>query len=150
MEEWRVIPGYERYDVSSLGKVRRGERVLKPGTNTDGYLMVSLHRKSINVHRLVALAFLASVEGKLTVDHINQNKLDNSVGNLRWADRSEQLINRPYTNASGERNINFDNTNYHHLPYRVQIKRRGIYVFNKRYATLPEAVAARDAFLAIS
>ena len=147
MEEWKEIPGYAPYEVSSLGRVRRGEKVLKPGTNLDGYLYVSLYRKSISVHRLVALTFIPRIEGRDTVDHINQNKLDNKIANLRWANRSEQLINRPYSNVSGERNINFDNTNYHHLAYRVQIKRYGIYVLSKRFATLPEAIAARDAFL---
>ena len=53
MEEWRNIEGYDDYQVSNLGRVKRldvidslghlrKERILKPGKDTKGYLRVSL------------------------------------------------------------------------------------------------------------
>lgn len=99
MEQWRDIPGFEGlYQVSNSGKVkslRRGAE-LKPGTDKGGYLYVGLCsrgiQKTCKIHRLVALAFLPNDEGKRTVNHIDGNKLNNSVDNLEWATHSENII----------------------------------------------------------
>ena len=64
------------------------------------YTQVTLFKdgkqKSFRIHRLVALAFLKRVKGCNHVDHINGDKLDNRVNNLRWVTQSEN-INNPNT-----------------------------------------------------
>lgn len=105
-ETWKPIPGFEgRYEVSSHGRFRGlpremiykdGRRgmlrggLLKGGTTTDGYLVVSLdtkHRKL--AHRLVAEAFLGPQEYRRTVNHKDGDKANNRADNLEWATYGE-------------------------------------------------------------
>ena len=71
-------------------------REVKPKPNArSGYLQVNLNgiRFPKLVHRLVAKAFIPNPENKPTVDHINGNKLDNRVVNLRWLSHKENCNN---------------------------------------------------------
>ena len=94
-EEWRSISGYMNYQVSNVGRIRNIDtgRILKPGTNTTGYLQIWLCKEQIYkfycVHRLVAQEFIENPENKSCVDHIDLNKQNNNITNLRWASRSE-------------------------------------------------------------
>ena len=58
-----------------------------------GYLGVSINGKLYRVHRLVAECYIPNTENKPFIDHINRNKGDNRVENLRWATNSENLRN---------------------------------------------------------
>ena len=101
VEQWRPIADYPDYEVSNMGNVRRKYKngkvkLLKPQDN-NGYKQVGLSSngkpKLFLVHRLVAMAFIELVAGKLTVDHIDRDKTNNNVENLRWADYYEQNRN---------------------------------------------------------
>lgn len=105
-EEWRPVVGFEGvYEVSSFGRVSRqgvapgvrpstrsdGRRILKASPANHGYPQVGLSRegkkKNVPVHWLVAEAFLGPRTE--TVDHINGDRTDNRVVNLRYLSRSE-------------------------------------------------------------
>lgn len=98
-EEWRPVAGYEElYEVSDLGNVRnaRNKRKLKPfGQQAHDYLTVNLKKgdvqKTYLVHRLVAEAFCEKPgkDGKLEVNHLNYNKLDNRAENLEFCTHKE-------------------------------------------------------------
>ena len=93
MEQWKAISGYEGlYEVSDLGRVKSlwhgKEKILKPGKTHDGYLQVGLckdgQRKTITVHRLVATAFISNPRNLETINHKDEVKTNNTVGNLEW------------------------------------------------------------------
>lgn len=70
---------------------------LKFSIDKDGYLhtacRINHSTKNLHLHRIIAEAFIPNPENKISVDHINRNKLDNSIENLRWATWSEQQDN---------------------------------------------------------
>lgn len=98
--EWRKVEGYENYSVSNTGSVKntKSGRVLALRRTHDGYYGVNLcshgKQKSVKVHRLVAIAFIPNPEKLYVVDHINLNKFDNRVENLRWLSLADN--NRVY------------------------------------------------------
>lgn len=106
-EIWKDIPNYEGlYQISNLGRVkslRGNEKILKQLINRDGYYVVRIRkdkkRKEYFVHRLIAICFIEYKNNykclddeknklfdinKLTVNHIDKNRLNNDINNLEW------------------------------------------------------------------
>lgn len=112
-EVWKSLAnqGFPSHEVSSLGRVKHAklDRILF-GTARHGYAIVCLSlpgdkNKVRKVHVLVATAFLPNPENKLTVNHINEDKLDNRLVNLEWATHSEQMLHRSPTKRPVGRRI---------------------------------------------
>lgn len=64
---------------------------------------VNGRRQPVSVHRIIAEAFIPNPENLPTVDHINRDKLDYRVANLRWADYQTQNNNRMFAISSQEK-----------------------------------------------
>lgn len=118
MEEiWKDVIGFEGwYQVSNLARVKSlkkyvkhnygGERVvqeriikqsMEKNRGEVGYMRTSLAKGSkrnqirINTHRLIAEAFIPNPENKKFVNHIDGNKLNNSLENLEWVTPKENV-----------------------------------------------------------
>lgn len=115
-EEWMIIQSYPDYFISTYGNIEnwRTGKYLKHQVDVNGYSTVRLHKdkkgKTMRVHKLVAEAFLQKVEGKLYVDHIDRNRTNCNLSNLRWASLSENGINKSKqsNNTSGIVGVCFD------------------------------------------
>lgn len=98
-EEWRSVTGTNNeFHVSNMGRVRNGDGVPSYGSKSKiGYMtrVVPQLNRNMLVHRLVCEAFHGPPPSPThSVDHIDRNKSNNKVGNLRWATKSEQVTNR--------------------------------------------------------
>ena len=143
------IKGYENYTISEDGKVwsKRTKIYLKPCKDRHGYFKVVLSKygkkKGFLIHRLLALHYIENPEGKETVDHIDRNRLNNSINNLRWATNEEQIRNRVTISNTGFKYISM--INKCDIDYYRVVKHK-VFDYNLRTdkCTLEEAVEIRD------
>ena len=108
-----------QYEATAYGHVRRRPkgRILIPGLNNKGYLVVSLYynkkRKLRGIHQMIAEAFLGKRPKGKEVNHRNGIKTDNRVENLEYVTHAENCIhalamglNRNPPTGKGEKNPN--------------------------------------------
>jgi len=164
METWKSIPDYEGYyEISDRGRVRSLEREVKgKGGRTDkrcakerktfttplGYAIVLLSKEGVKrtflLHRLIAKSFILNQKGLPEVDHIDRDKTNNTVENLRWVNRKGNLTNRASferpLGGSGERYIIL--TKQEHYQVRVNAE-----TCLGTFTTIEEAILVRDTYL---
>lgn len=98
----RIVYCYEDGSVEFLSKAKKHKShpLLRTfgTTGNKGYKLIRLYingkRQSFKVHRLIATAFRPNPENKPHIDHVNRNRNDNRVTNLRWVTSKENSENR--------------------------------------------------------
>lgn len=92
-EIWKTLNCSKEHEISNLGRIRRTDtkEELK-GVNQHGYIYIDTGKFKEALHRLVLKTFVPREDAKnLTVDHINGNRLDNRLENLRWCTKEENI-----------------------------------------------------------
>lgn len=90
MEIFKEIPNYENYKVSNIGTVIniKTNKIVPTNFCQKGYKRVSLwvnkKQKTSRIHRLVAITFIDNPNNLAVVNHVDGNKLNNSIENLEW------------------------------------------------------------------
>ena len=121
MELWKEIENFKNYDVSSFGNIRNNitNNKLKYNPNQKGYHLVTLYgdiRKTIPIHRLVASAFIENPNNFPQVDHIDRNKSNNNIENLRWVTQQHNMWNKIH------KNIHINSRGYYQVSYNTSFK----------------------------
>lgn len=86
---WKIIPSYPEYEASNTGEIRNKNtfRILKQKLDKNGYLRINLYKNKeqksgLQVHRLIAEAFIETDNNHFKVCHIDNNRQNNNVNNL--------------------------------------------------------------------
>jgi len=144
---WKNIAGYPNYQISDKGFVlnKNKMRILKGCVDSHGYPFVGLSldkvRQWCRIHRLVAEAFLDNPNKCKLVDHVDRNKTNNVVENLRWCSNSENAMNqiKSSKNTSGYKGVRLDRKRG---KWRVEIRVGGVYHFGGYYDNVIDAAKA--------
>ena len=135
-EIWRTITGFVNYQVSNIGRVRNTNtgRILKPSRNARGYDYVTLYQdkvlKQMRVHRLVALEFIENPDNKPSVDHINGDKTNNCLSNIRWVNQSDNGMNirKRYKNSTSIYKGVYWYSRYKKWSAQIMLDRKNIHI----------------------
>lgn len=95
MEVFKDIKGYPNYQISNYGRVwnKKKQKYIPFYITNSGYCQVHMYaingkRKNELIHRLVALTFIENPNNLPEVNHKDKNKMNNTVENLEWCNRS--------------------------------------------------------------
>ena len=78
--------------------------ILHISKNSQGYCYVHILKKSVRLHRLIAKRYILNKENKPCVDHIDGDKANNNINNLKWVTYSENSKKAFQQNASMKTN----------------------------------------------
>jgi len=142
------INGYPDYLIYEDGRVfsKKSMKYLKPITDIHRYLKVNLYnqgkKKEHKIHRLVALHYIDNPHNYPEVDHIDRNKANNDISNLRFVDHfmNQQNLGIYCTNTTGHKNISYDKT-LNKYAYDKMIRGKS---HRKKFNTLDEAIAYKE------
>ena len=167
-EIWNPIKGFEGlYEVSNLGRVRSLQRTIiqkngiaitskgrfkRIGINSVGYPCVTLCKngksKQYSLHRILAKAFIPNPDNKPEVDHINTNRTDCRLENLRWVTHAENMRN-PLSQQSIKSNSKTHEALRKSIKTKIERKRKTapkrVYQFSINREFIAEYESAREA-----
>ena len=98
--EWQTCVVDDDYEIFSEYpypiKRKGSDKTIKESIHKHtGYIVCKLNNKQYRKHRIIALQFIDNDdENKTEIDHMDRNKTNNHIDNLRWTTRQENLKNR--------------------------------------------------------
>ena len=144
--EWQTCVVDDEYEIFSEFPypIRRksNHRIIKETYDkASGYIKCSLNCKQYRKHRLIALQFIDNddPENKTEIDHMDRNKTNNHISNIRWVSRSENQKNKSssygrhftYLDELPESAESLDSYNGHDLDgVFVDYEQKKLYLFN--------------------
>ena len=97
---WEILKFNDKYEIYSeypypIRKIKT-QRQIGESENNKGYIQININCKPMLKHRLIGLQWIPNHDpvNKKEIDHIDRNKLNNRIENLRWASRSDNTMNR--------------------------------------------------------
>lgn len=117
MENWKPVPRYPDYEVSTLGTIRRLTpaertfvgRIVKPSTKGQwGHRSCQLGRGNrVSVHRTVLEAFIGPCPPDMEARHLNGDSSDNRLSNLAWGTKRENTDDK-FTHGTVHRKLTLE------------------------------------------
>ena len=141
-----IIDYEELYIIHPDGRVenKKTGKILKPRLNKDGYFYVNLSKNGFGtifrIHKLIARHYTPNPDNLPVVDHIDFDRTNNEITNLRWVSYRESSLHRTCALATPNIYITPSGT------CQVRINPNGFH-FDKTFKTLAEAEHARDSFI---
>lgn len=163
MEEvWKQIEGIQGYLVSNLGRIKSikrekirnngkpltiPERIVRGSKDTKGYLQLDVKQDGKRIikfiHRIVAETFIPNPDNKQQVNHIDGNKLNNSVENLEWVTCEENIhhawekkLNKPLQGEKhGNAKLTDEQVRYIRKHYIPRDKEYGASALGRKFGT---------------
>ena len=160
MEAWQRLIDHEDYEIctSYPHQIRKvsNKRILTEGIENRGYVRVNLNCKQFKKHILIAKQFIENPDPEqfTMVDHINHNKLDNRIENLRWTSHRMNVNNKSnqeFVDEISEESIQVNSYNGHEFE-NLYFHDDVLYVYNGiSYVVKPKfQVKTGSWFIAIS
>ena len=132
-----LVPGYDDLFITKSGEVyhrclcRNKDIVYKYRKQcfSDGYKIIGYKKSTIRVHVLLAKTFIPNPEKKPFVDHINCDRDDNRIQNLRWCTGQENQFNRKKQEGTSSKYIGVCwNKNVKKWMVQIKINRKTKYL----------------------
>lgn len=146
MDELHDLKDYEGlYKINKQGEIYSCflKRFLSLCINQDGYYKYTLcnenGKKYVLAHREVAKQFIPNPYNLPLIDHIDRNRLNNNVDNLRWVSMRQNQLNRKDTKHP------YIYWSKHHNSYLVEISIKKKKVYSSHHKELDQAILVRDA-----
>lgn len=104
-ERWVPVPSDPAYEVSSLGRVRHGDRIMKQSLHraVRGYRACSIKGRARHVHVLVAAAFIGPRPAGMQIRHLDGDRENNRAENLAYGTPAENARDRLSHGTNGRK-----------------------------------------------
>lgn len=144
------FPGYIIYSCGEVRSLKKKYyyKLLTKCKDTPGYFYVGMSNKqkkrcSIGVHRLVAAVFMGARPNNLVIDHVDGNKLNNRLENLRYITPQHNIIRSKKPVRKLKKTIKGVCYRKEEGKWCAYLTLNGVKVYNESFKTKKEAILAR-------